>query len=151
MGRMNSRRIALWAAVAAATLWAAKSAAIGAAGGLDKSPLEGPLFLAGLASFVVAVIALGFALTPRARTWVRMAAGTGAFLLGFAATTAVNAGVEAVRPLSADRTWVWAEVNLWVAAVVVLAITVSLNRSRRPRERAVGQLVEVDVRSGDRA
>ena len=60
---MTSRRIALWASIAAATFWTAKSIAIGLAGGLDKSPLEAPLFFLGLISFVVAVVALGVALT----------------------------------------------------------------------------------------
>lgn len=55
---MNSRSIALWAALAAATSWAAKSVPIGVAGGLDKSPLEAPLFFAGLISLAVAVVTL---------------------------------------------------------------------------------------------
>ena len=130
---MNSRRIALWAATAAAILWAAKATAIAAAGGLDKSPLEGPFFLAGLASFVVAVVALGVAATAGARTWVRVLAGVGAFAVGFATTVVVDTAVRAVNPERPGRHWVWTEVNLWVVAAVVLAIAVSLNRSRRPQ------------------
>ena len=60
---MNSSRIALVAAVAAAASWTLKAVAIGTAGGLDKSPLEGPLFFAGCSCFVVASVALGVAIT----------------------------------------------------------------------------------------
>ena len=45
---VNSLRIAQLAATAAAVFWTAKATAIGIAGGLDKSPLESPLFIAGL-------------------------------------------------------------------------------------------------------
>ena len=130
---MNSRRIALWAAIAAATAWTAKSVAIGVAGGLDKSPLEAPLFFLGLISFVVAAVTLGIALTTSRRTWTRIAAGVGAFVVGFAFTLVVDAGVGAIASSGADRHWVWTELNLWVVALVALALAVALNRPRLPR------------------
>lgn len=130
---MNSRRIALWAALAAATVWTAKSVAIGAAGGLDKSPLEAPLFFAGLISYVVAVVALGFVATSGARTWMRILAGVGAFVVGVAFTLAVDAAVGAFHSSGAERHWVWTEFNLWVAALVALAIVALVNRDRQQR------------------
>lgn len=125
---MTSRRIALWAAVAAAVSWTAKSVAIGAAGGLDKSPLEAPLFFLGLVSFVVALVALGVAATAGASTWLRVVAGVGAFIAGFAVTLAVDAAVGAFYSSGVDRYWVWTEFNLWVAGLAALAIAVVLNR-----------------------
>lgn len=130
---MRSRRIALWAALAAAASWAAKSVAISVAGGLDKSPLETPLFLTGLLFFVVAILALGMTVTAGARLWIRIAAGVGAFVVGFAFALVVDSAVGAFHSSGADRHWVWAEVNLWVSALVVLTIAVALNRPRLPR------------------
>ena len=125
---MNSRRVALWAAVAAVTAWTAKSVAIGVAGGLDKSPLEAPLFFAGLVSFVVAVVTLGVAATSGRRTGMRVVAGVGAFAVGFVFTMGVDAGVEAFYASGEERHWVWTEFNLWVSCLVALGIAVALNR-----------------------
>jgi hypothetical protein len=133
VGVMNSRRLALWAALAAATSWAAKSVAIGLAGGLDKSPLEAPLFFAGLISFVVAVVALGTAVTSAARTWMRVVAGLGAFAVGFSLTVVVDALVGTFHGSGAERHWVWTEFNLWVAALGALAVAITLNRSSTNR------------------
>lgn len=130
---MTSRRIALIAALAAATAWTAKSVAIGVAGGLDKSPLEGPLFLLGLLCFVVAAVALGVGLTAGRALWQRVGAGIGGFVVGFALTMLVDATVGAFHGAGVERHWVWSEFNLWVAAVVCLGLAVALNRSRRPR------------------
>lgn len=127
---MNSRRIALWAALAAAAAWTAKSVAIAAAGGLDRSPLEGPLFFLGLACFAVAVVSLGVAGAAGHPTRVRAAAGVGAFALGFALTLAVDAVVVALHAPGVERHWVWAELNLWVVATVGLTVAVALRRGR---------------------
>ena len=127
---MNSRRIALWAAVAAAVSWTAKSVAIGVAGGLDKSPLEAPLYFAGLISFVVAIVALGFAAISGARTWVRVLAGAGAFVTGVALTIVVDAVVGAFSSSTGERHWVWTEFNLWVVSLTALTVALLLNRSR---------------------
>jgi hypothetical protein len=127
---MNSRRIALWAALAAATSWTLKSVAIGVAGGLDKSPFEAPLFLTGLGFFVVAVVALGVAATHGSRTWLRLLAGVGAFVAGLSASLLVDAAVGAFHAAGAERHWVWSEFNLWVAAVAAVGVAVALNRSR---------------------
>ncbi len=130
---MTSRRIALWAALAAATSWTVKSVAIGIAGGLDKSPFEAPLFFLGLVSFVVAAVALGVGLTSGHRTWVRIAAGLGGFVTGFVLTMLVDAAVGAFHAAGVERHWVWTEFNLWVAALVAVGVAVALNRAGRAR------------------
>lgn len=126
---MTSRRIALWAAVAAAAAWTAKSLAIGLAGGLGKSPLESPLFFAGLVSFVVAVVALGIALAPGVGTRLRVLAGVGAFVAGLLLTISVDATVGAFHANGVERHWVWTEFNLWVSALVALTTAVALHRT----------------------
>lgn len=126
---MTSRRIALWAAAAAAAAWTAKSLAIGLAGGLGKSPLESPLFFAGLVSFVVAVVALGIALAPGVGTRLRVLAGVGAFVAGLLLTISVDATVGAFHANGVERHWVWTEFNLWVSALVALTTAVALHRT----------------------
>ena len=129
---MDTRRIALIAALAAVTGWAAKSIAIGTAGGAGKSPLEGPRFFAGLVPFAVSVVVIGVALTSGRRTWVRVAAGVGAFVVGFASSVALDAAVGALIAPGVERHWVWMEVNLWVVALVGLGVAVMLNRKGEP-------------------
>lgn len=130
---MNSRNIAFGAALAAAAAWTAKGIAIGVAGGLDKSPFEAPLFFAGLLLLVVALVALGVAVTPGARTGVRVAAGLGTFVVGLAFTLTIDGLVGAFHAPGVERHWVWTEFNLWVAAVVVVGVTLAAHRTRLPR------------------
>lgn len=130
---MTSRRIALWAALAAAAAWTLKSFAIGLAGGLDRSPAESPLFLLGLLCFVVAAVALGVALTFGRPIWQRVAAGLGGFVVGFALTMLVDAAVGAFHGTGAERHWVWSEFNLWVGATVAVGVALSANRTERSR------------------
>lgn len=123
---MKSTRIALFAAVAAVTFWTIKSVAIGVAGGLDKSPLEAPMFFCGLISFIVAVVSLGVALPAGSRTWVRVVGGVGAVVVGIAYTTVVDELVNAYREPGPDRHWAWTETNLWVVSLTVLALAWAL-------------------------
>ena len=124
----TSTRIALFAAVAAACLWSAKSLFIGLAGGLDKSPLEGPFFLVGLVASVVAMVALGLALTRHRPVWLRAVAGLGTLIGGFGLAMAVDASVGLVETADPGRHWVWAEVNLWVLAALTLALALAAHR-----------------------
>lgn len=131
---MPASRIALYAAIGAAVAWAAKAVAIGAAGGLDRSALEGPLFLLGLVSGLVGAGALGVALTVGRPLWQRVAAsalGIVVFLLVVAVTASAMA---ALTP--ADPGWVWSEVNLWVSAVLLVVAALVVSRSPRARPRA---------------
>jgi hypothetical protein len=71
---MTARRVAMLAAAVAVVAWAAKAIAIWIAGGLDRSALEGPLFLAGFLSLLAAVAAVGVALAAGRATWLRVVA-----------------------------------------------------------------------------
>ena len=68
---MTAGRLALVGAASAVVFWALKAIAIGVAGGLDKSPLESPLFLAGLVSALVGAGALGAWVLAGRPTWRR--------------------------------------------------------------------------------
>lgn len=88
------------------------------------------MFFCGLVSFVVAVIALGFALPAGSRTWVRAVSGLGAVVVGIAYTTIVDELVNAYREPGPDRAWAWTEVNLWVVSLTVLSLTWALAARR---------------------
>lgn len=123
---MSSARLALIAAVVAAVSWAVKAVAIALAGGLGESPAEGPLFLLGMVSIVVAAGSLGVALTSGRQRGVR-AIGAMAVIVGVMLLAGLtNLVVSAVRP--DDPHWVWGEVNLWVGAAVVLAVCLATTR-----------------------
>ena len=124
---MTARRLALLGAAGAVVLWALKATAIGTAGGLDKSPLEGPLFLAGLVSALVGAGALGAWVLAGRPTWMRVAGAVGAIVLLVLSAGVGGAIAAALQP--DDPSWVWGEVNLWVSALV-LAAAVLVQRSR---------------------
>lgn len=130
-----SARVALTAAALAVTFWAAKATAIGIAGGLDRSPFESPLFLAGLIAFVIAGASLGVAATYGRALWVRVAGGALAFVAFLALAQAVGAVTAALAP--ADPSWVWAELELWVIAPVALLCARVVAQLRSARSTAV--------------
>ncbi|QIK67994.1 hypothetical protein G7072_18070 [Nocardioides sp. HDW12B] len=130
---MTSTRVSFIAASAAAALWALKGLAIGSAGGLGESPFEGPFFLTGLASFVIASVALGVAVLPRRAVPVRALAGLGVVVAGFAVAAGIDTLVSSIVPPDADRHWAYTEVNLWVVAAALLAITLRLHRAGSDR------------------
>lgn len=119
-------RVAVASAGLAVTLWAAKSVAIGLAGGLGRSPAENPLYLAGLACFLVAAFSLGFALTRGRPVVLRVAAGALGPVLGFALAVTIDAALRSIRPPHAS--WVWTELNLWVIAPLALILALGLAR-----------------------
>ena len=133
---MNSSRIAFIAAVTAVVqLGTLKAVAIGTAGGLGRSPFEGPLFFAGLISFVVASVAVGVALTRgRPRVGPVVTGVVVAPVVGIGFTMAIDTLVGALQPASPLRHWVWTEVNLWAVALAVLALTHAVRgREATPR------------------
>ena len=115
---MSAGRVALIAAVCAVVTWTAKAVAIGLAGGLDESPAEGPLFLLGLLAAAVGAAALGAALAVGRSVAVRAIAGVAGVVTLLLVIIGGGAVAGAVQP--ADPSWVWAEVNLWVAALLLL-------------------------------
>lgn len=138
---MTTTRIALYAAAAAAAAWTAKAVAIGLSGGLGLSPAETPLFLTGLACYLVGVVATGVALVGRREQHglaSRVAAGVGALVVGVAVGFVTTWLVTLVQPAGSDA-WVWSEAGLWLMAALLLAVTASLSRATAvdPRDRAV--------------
>ncbi|GAA1643213.1 hypothetical protein [Georgenia ruanii] len=128
---MNTTRIALTTALLAAGAWTAKAVAIGVAGGLDRSPLENPLFFLGLAAWMAALATCGAALARAASTPVRFAAGLGAVVAGWLAVVLIGA-------LVGDRAaghWAWTELNLWVVGALTLGLAAWLGRRTDPADR----------------
>lgn len=132
---MNAYRIALVATAVTFVLWTAKAVAIGLAGGLDRSPAESGLFLAGLAAFLVAVASLGVALTGGRPWWQRTGAGLLAIIGGFLLTMLISQVVDTVANPGPARHWAWSEVNLWFA-VAAIALTLALVIRRQGQQTA---------------
>ena len=127
---MTAGRLALLGAAGAVVFWALKATAIGIAGGLDKSPLESPLFLAGLISVLVGAGALGAWLLAGRPTWMRVLGAVVVIVL-VVLSAGVGGSIAAALQPEDDPSWVWGEVNLWVSAVL-LAAAVLVQRSRVP-------------------
>lgn len=115
---MNTTRIAVIAATAAVVSWTLKSVAIGTAGGVNKSPLEGPFFFLGFLCFVVAVCSLALSIVGRREWWAKGAAVAGAVVV--VAAGVVLSGI-AVDTLATTDHWVWGEMSLWLPALALLA------------------------------
>ncbi|HZI97553.1 MAG TPA: hypothetical protein VFD41_08520 [Actinomycetales bacterium] len=98
---MTAASAALAASTTGLVAWLVKAVAIGIAGGLDRSPLEGPLFLLGLlAGAVAAPIVM----------------------------IAVQTVVVAVLPASVG--WVEHEAGLWLAAGAFVVAALVVHRAR---------------------
>jgi hypothetical protein len=123
----TSSRVALWAAVAAVVLWVAKAAVIGASG-LGGNPAEDWLFFLGLAAALVGSAALGAARTAGRSTVTRVVAAAAGVLALILVAGLTQAVVASVQP--SDPSWVWGELNLWVAALALLAAAVVTYRRR---------------------
>ena len=129
---MSARRVAVLAAVGCVVVWAVKSVAIGVAGGLGKSPFEGPLFVLGLILFVAAWVAFGIALTAGRGTPMRLLGAIGGLVVAGLLFMFIEDPVGALVPDSAG--WVNEEAGLWVISVVsAIAILATLSSARRTR------------------
>ena len=129
---MNSTRMALGATLATTFFWTAKAVAIGIGGGLNRSPLESPLFLLGLVCCIVAAAATGMAVAHRPTVLGRTLSAAGGIVAGALVAVAANAVVAAVAPPSPG--WVWGEVNLWAMALILLAVNLVLLPRRSQAE-----------------
>ena len=114
---MTAARVATYATVGAVLAWAVKAVVIGTAGGLGRSPAEGPLFFVGLVLYVTGVVAIAVAVSaerkPAARVLVLLAAVAALFVVWLAVDTVI----AALAPED-DAHWAWSEAQLWVLAVV---------------------------------
>jgi hypothetical protein len=141
---MNLTRSAYVAALATVALWTAKAIAIAIAGGLGKSPLEGPLFLLGLLACVIATVLVGAAtLADRSVGW-RILGAVIAFVGVSVAGTLVQVVVTAIQP--AHPQWFWGEINLWVIMLGLLAAALWI----RAREAAASLGAREDSRDRTR-
>lgn len=130
----TTRSIVVVAAVVAAAAWAVKAIAIAAAGGLDQSPLESPLFLLGLLAFLTAVVALAL-LVSRGRPRIVRAGAVLCAVVGSIAVTAVaNAAVQLVA--TSDH-WIWGEVNLWLGCLALFASATATRTDRLTSRESV--------------
>lgn len=118
---MNASSLAVLAAIAAVVAWALKAVAIGVAGGLDKSPLESPLFGLGLVAIVVAFASLGVALARERSLAYKVGGGVVGVLIGVALSVLASTIAAAAIPDSAG--WVQEEAGLWVSALLALGVT----------------------------
>lgn len=109
------------AAVGAVLGWGLKAVAIGVAGGLDRSPFEGPLYFLGLIAIVIAFAALGVAVAGRRPVPIKVLGAVAGVFAGVGLSLATDALAGAVVPESAG--WVAEEAGLWLGALVALAVT----------------------------
>ena len=113
---MSSARVASYATVGAVLAWGLKALAIGIAGGLDKSPIEGPLFFLGLVLFLVGVVAIALALTDGRSVGVRVLGVVVTVVVLFVVWMVVDTVVASLAPAQ-DPHWAWAEAQLWIVSV----------------------------------
>lgn len=132
--RAAAASVALGAIVTALALWAAKAMSIAVSG--EDATVASVLFVGGLLAFLVAVGALGAAVTRGRPVWLGILAGVVAVALGTAASLALNALVLSVRDPEAGAHWVWGEVNLWVVGLTVLALTLTVRTRGHRRTRS---------------
>jgi hypothetical protein len=117
---MTPLRFATLAAVAAAMSWALRGVVIAIAGGLGRSPLEGPLFVAGLVLFAIGSAAVGVELAGDQRTAVRAAGAVGGLALGAVVYWVVSTVVGALVP--GRFGWVQDESGLWAVGLFSSAV-----------------------------
>jgi hypothetical protein len=127
---MTFRRTAALCAVGAVVAWGLKAVAIAVAGGLDRSPLEGPFFFLGLGLLVAAFVAAGLALTEGRKVAARILGTVGALVVGIAVSGLVERSVGALVPDSAG--WVQEEAGLWaISTITAVAMLIWWTTQRR--------------------
>ncbi|USQ75596.1 hypothetical protein [Ornithinimicrobium cryptoxanthini] len=119
---MTTSRIALIAAATSLVAWIAKATAVAAAGGPGRTSWEDTLFFVGLATQLIAFVAVVLSLTGSRPVVVRLGALLGGAVLVFGLVTVLQLVIERVQP--ADASWVWGEINLWVVASLLLGLAV---------------------------
>ena len=132
---MSASRVAALAALTSLVAWGAKAVAIWVAGGLDKSPLESPLFLVGLVALVVAFVALGVSMARGRSLAVKVIGGAVGLLVGVALSLLASFLAGAVIPESAG--WVQEEAGLWFSALLAVGVTAAWRAKQGTARAAV--------------
>ena len=128
---MTAARVATYATIGAVAAWTVKALVIGLAGGLNKSPAEGPLFFLGMILFTVGVVSIGLAITTGRSLVVRVLGVVGTVAVFMVVWLAIDTVIASLAPAN-DPHWVWAEAQLWVIAVAVAVGWQAWVRGRRP-------------------
>ncbi len=115
---MTAARVATYATIGAVAVWAVKALAIGIAGGLNKSPAEGPLFILGMILFAVGLVSIGLAITAGRSLVMRVLGVVGTVAAMMVVWLAIDTVIASLAPENNPH-WVWAEAQLWVIAVTV--------------------------------
>ncbi|CAN5758363.1 hypothetical protein BH20ACT6_BH20ACT6_12050 [soil metagenome] len=131
---MSWLRLAAVAAIVAVVLWAAKALAIALAGGLDESPLEGPLFVIGFLAILTAFATAGVAAVGDRSVGFKVVGAVLGLVGGFVLFLLVETGVGALVPSSAG--WVKEEAGLWVASLLTAAVLMAWSARRGKRVSA---------------
>jgi hypothetical protein len=134
---MTFLRTATLCAVGAVVAWGLKAVAIAVAGGLGRSPFEGPFFFLGLGRLPVAFVAAGLALTEGRNGAARVLGVVAALVVGIAVSGLLPAAMGALVPDSAG--WVEAEAGLWAIGTITAA-TFLVWWSARRRDRSTPDL-----------
>jgi hypothetical protein len=131
---MDTARVARVSAWLALALWLAKAFAIWAAGGLDQSALEAPLFFAGLLTYAVGAFTLGLLLLGDRSTFLRVGAAVLTLVAALLLISILQAVLRDLLPESAG--WVTEEAGLWASAAILVATTEWRLASRPRREQS---------------
>ena len=116
---MTASRIAWYAAVATAVVWAFKALAIWEAGGLGKTRLEDAGWAVGTVLFLITWATLGLAFASGRAIWLRIVAAVVGVVLGLLLFLVLDGAAD----LLPDSTgWVHEEAGLWAVALVTLAV-----------------------------
>lgn len=129
--KSSAGRIAPMAAVGAVVFWGLKALAIWTAGGLDQSPLEGPLFGLGALSLAVAFIAIGVVVVGAESAAMRVVSGVAGLMAGVVIFALIEEPVGGMIPASTG--WVREEAGLWAVAAVTLLIAGAVTAWRSPQ------------------
>ena len=124
---MDTSRIPLICALGALASWTAKAVTVGLDGGAD-STLASVLMVVGLTFALAAGIGIAVILSRGLSAWRRAAALVLGVVTGPAVGLTLNLAIESV--VESDH-WAWAEVNLWVMAVLLVAVAFRVGRRGR--------------------
>ena len=130
---MDTSRIPLICALGALASWTVKAVTVGLDGGAD-STLASVLMAVGLAFALAAGVGVAAILSRGLSVWRRAGAMVLGVVTGPALGLTLNLAIESV--VESDH-WAWAEVNLWVMAVLLVAVASRVGRrDRAGTERA---------------